>query len=189
MRGPLIITDIRLPQMDAEQMTPAMRRSEVRWHVLTVRVRNPSDVTPLNVIAEVHRIHYDASRRALLLHFNQRDLAADRPSVCLPWPPSYTVVGPGEEATLSYPISSPIAFIEQSPEGERQQYSVRLDEDVDTIECTVAYAPDPPPPAVDLTSRNRATPAETGAPRSRCRGSHRRKAGRIRLTELSPVLL
>jgi hypothetical protein len=149
----IVIRAIRLPEKDPDQMTRIMRQSRVRWHDLTVTVKNVSDAMPLYVISEIRQIRYDAIRRVLFVRFSEHDVPTARHTLDLPTPPQYTLIGPGEEATLTFGLSSPIAFLEHSPEGELQQHFVRIPEDVDRIECAVAYGTDPPASAVDLTSR------------------------------------
>jgi hypothetical protein len=153
----IVIRDIHLPEMDPDQMTRIMpqsrAQSRVRWYDLTVTVKNVSDVVPLYVISGVRWVRYDASRRVLFVQFSEHDVPTARRVVGLPSPPPYTVIDPGEEATLTFRLSSPLPFLEESPEGERRPYFVRVPEDVDTIECAVAYGTDPPAPAGDLTSR------------------------------------
>ncbi|MGB7926384.1 MAG: hypothetical protein WCF57_24295 [Pyrinomonadaceae bacterium] len=146
------IRDIRLTDMASEQMTPVMAQSGVSWYNLTITVKNMSDVTPIHVMSDIRRIHYDASRRVLLVQLSEHDMPDARRVVGLPMPPRYRVIEPCEEVTLTHPLSSPITFLEELPDGARRPYFVRIAEDVDTIECTVAYDTEPPAPAVDLTS-------------------------------------
>jgi hypothetical protein len=149
----IIIRDIRLPKLDSDRMTPVMRRSGHIWHVLTVTVENVSGVTPFYVMSDIRLIRFDASRRALLLQFSEHDVPVSRRSLKRPVPPRCTVVGPGEKATLTYRLSSPITFLAEAANCERKSYQIRIDEDVDTVECTVAYGTEPLDRAVDLTSR------------------------------------
>lgn len=148
----LVIKDIRLPELDADLMTPVMRRSRHRWHVLTVTVHNASDATPFCVMSDIRKIRFDASRRALLVQFSEEAAPSTGQSLKRPVPPRCLVVGPGEEATLRFRLSSPITFLRESADGEGRHYEVRIDQDVDTVECTVAYGTDPPARTVDLNA-------------------------------------
>ncbi|MFD8006989.1 hypothetical protein [Streptomyces mirabilis] len=155
MPDSLVIDNIDFGDVDPEQMTPAMRRSNVRWHTLTISVSNPSATTPFYVIAEPRRIRYDENQRALIIQFSEHD--APPPStpgpLGVPLPPKHIVVRPGEQSWLTYRLSSPITFLEQTAEGGERQRLVRIPEDVDRIEFTVAYDTDAPPQEIDLTTR------------------------------------
>lgn len=146
------IRDIRLTDMASDQLTPVMARSGVRWYNLKLTVKNMSDVTPIHVMSDIRRIHYDASRRVLLVQLSEPDVPDARHVVGLPMPPRYRVIEPHKEITFTHPLSSPITFLEESPDGTRHSCLVRIDKDVDTIECVIAYNTEPPTPAVDLTS-------------------------------------
>ena len=146
------IRDIRLTDMASDQMTSGMAQSGARWYNLTLTVKNTSDDTPIYVMSDIRRIHYDASRRVLLVQLSEHDVPDASHFVGLPTRPRYRLIEPREEVTLTHPLSSPITFLEESPHGARRPYFVRIAEDVDTIECTVAYDTEPPRPAVDLAS-------------------------------------
>jgi hypothetical protein len=147
----LVIEHITLLEVDRERITPPMRRHDVRWHALTVSVKNTSG-EPLYVISEIRHIRYDAARRALVLHFAEHDSPPDSVTNRVPFPPRFTIIRPGETGSLTYQLSSPIAFLERTVEGETQVKHVRIPEDVETIECTVAHAIAPPPQAINLVS-------------------------------------
>lgn len=146
------IRDIRLTDMASDQMTPGMAQTGASWYNLTLTVKNMSDVTPIHVMSDIRRIHYDAGRRVLLIQLSERNVPDMRRIMGLPMPPRYRVIEPREEVTLTHPLSSPITFLDESSHGARRPYFVRIPEDVDTIECTVAYDTELPEPAVDLTS-------------------------------------
>lgn len=149
------IRDIRLTDMASEQVTPVMAQSEVRWYNLALTVKNMSDVTPIHVMSDIRRIRYDARRRVLLVQLSEPDLPDARRVVGLPMPPRYRVIEPLEEVTFTHPLSSPITFLQESPDDARRPCFVRIDKDVDTIECIIAYDTEPPTPAVDLASMKR----------------------------------
>jgi hypothetical protein len=156
----LEIERVGLPEVDRERMSSVMRRSGVRWYSLTVSVKNTSEETTLYAISDVRRIHYDASRRALLLHFSEHETPAELQTVGIPLPPRYIAVRPGEAAVLTYQLSSPITFVEQPASGEATMSHVAIPDDVDTIECTVAYGTSPPAQRFNLTSREEAPRAQ-----------------------------
>ena len=146
------ITDVRLTEMEANQMTPVMAQSGVSWYVLTLTLRNQSD-EPIHLMSDIRRIRYDGGRRVLVVQLSEHEAPDESPVVSLPMPPRYRAVGAGEETTIVHPLSSPITFLEPSAAGARRPRYVRLAEDVDSIECTVAYEAELPAPVIDLTAR------------------------------------
>lgn len=146
------ITDIRLVEMSADEMTRVMAQSGVSWYRLTLTVRNRSN-EPIHLMSDIRRIRYDAGRRVLVMHLSENDAPNENPVVGLPMPPRYRVLGAREETTIVHPLSSPIAFLEISSDGARRPRYVRLTEDVDSVECTVAYETVPPVPVIHLTAR------------------------------------
>jgi hypothetical protein len=158
MPDSIALREVRLSRLDPDRMTAAMRRSGVAWHELTVRVHNPSAATTVHVISDVRRIHLDATRRALVVHFGEQGVTAGIRSRERPAPLRTIAVEPGEEATLRYRLSSPMTFLIQSNDGEQRSHTVRLEDDVDIVECFVAYGVQPPRP-IDLTSHEARRPA------------------------------
>jgi len=152
MQESIEITDVRLTEMAVDQMTPVMAQSGVSWYRLTLTVRNRSH-EPIHLMWDIRRIRYDAGRRVLVVQLSEHDAPNESPMVGLPMPPRYRVIGAREEATIVHPLSSPITFLETSADGARRPRYVRLAEDVNSIECTVAYETEPPPPVIDLTAR------------------------------------
>jgi hypothetical protein len=148
---PIEITDIRLARMEPDQMTPLMAQSGVSWYLLTLKLRNRSN-EPIHVISDIRRIKFDEGRRVLIVQLSEHEAPSDTPVATPPLPPQFRLISPGEETTVVHPLSSPITFLEISSDGTRQPRNVRLTEDVDTIECTIAYETDPPAPVVDLTA-------------------------------------
>lgn len=153
MPNSIIIQDVRVSELDAEKMTAAMHGTGVRWHILSVTVKNASDSTSLYVISVVRSIRYDAIRRALVLQFGEHEVRPPKHSLTRPLPAGYAVVAPKDEVTLTHRLSSRINFIENSLEGPMRQYGVHLPEDVDTLDCRVAYSVSPPAADANLTAR------------------------------------
>ncbi len=145
------ITDVRLTEMPADQMTPAMSHSGVSWYRLALTVQNASD-EPIHLISDIRRIRYDAASRVLHVQLSEHDAPEESPVIGPPMPPRYTMIGARDEATIVHPLSSPITFLQTSPVGLRSPTYVRLAEDVDSIECAVTYETEPPPPVVDLAA-------------------------------------
>jgi hypothetical protein len=150
MPNAIEISHIAVSSLAPAEITPTMARSEVEWYTLEVSVENTS-ATPLYAISEIRHIHYDAGKRLLIVELSEPDAPESRAVVDLPTPPSYSVVEPGERATLASRLSSPITWVEESPEGQRRPVHVRFGEDVDAVECIVAYNAEPPA-RVDLTA-------------------------------------
>jgi len=151
------ITDVRLGEMAPDRMTPAMAQSGVGWYVLTISLRNRSD-EPVYLMADIRRIRYDDARRVLEVQLSEHEPLGASAGVRPPLPPRYRVVGAGEMATIVHPLSSPITFLE-SPAAiptlttaARARHVVRLPEDVDAVECTLAYETAPPSAAVNLAA-------------------------------------
>lgn len=146
------ISSVHVTQMVAGQMTPVMAQSGVSWYQVSLTVRNRSD-HPIHVMTNLRGIRYDANRRVLILELCEEEKPSERPLVGRPPPPArYRAIGPNEEATITHPLSSPITFLDASPDGTRRTTYVRLGEDVDAIECTMTYERQPPQDAVDLTA-------------------------------------
>jgi hypothetical protein len=156
MSDALEITRIAISPLSPDEITPAMAQHELEWFRLEVSVQNMSD-TPLYVISQIRRIRYDAEQRRLRLEFSDdgptftHDASPERRALSPPLPPQYTVVEPGANVTLTNRLTSPIHRIEKSLEGANHVLQIRLEEDVETIECFVAYSVDPPPP-INLTA-------------------------------------
>lgn len=121
---------------------PGKAPPDVEWYALEVLVKNTSAL-PMCVISEIRRLRYDAERRLLVVGLTEDDTAETRGVVDLPEPPSYTVIEPGEQRTLTNRLSSPITWVEESFEGLRRPVHVWIEQDVDTIECVVAYNAEP----------------------------------------------
>lgn len=145
------ITDVRLTEMAAEQMTPVMAQSGVSWYQLTLVVQNRSD-EPVHVVTDIRRIRYEADRRLLVVQLAGPEVSTGSPVVGVPMPPRYRELGARERATIVHPLSSPITFLEMTADGTRHPRDVRLAEDVDSIECTLGYETEPPAPVTDLTA-------------------------------------
>jgi hypothetical protein len=136
------IKQLRLEQLAANQINAAMARSTVAWYQFTAAVKNVS-ATPQYVLTEIHRLAYDSKRRTLQVQFSEQDLPAERAVVDVPPPAQYRAIAPGEEVQLGSWLSSPITFMQMTGKGPQTSF-VRIPEDVDAIECTVAYDSEPP---------------------------------------------
>jgi len=158
MQAPITITDVRLAAMAAERMTPAMAQSGVGWYELTLSVRNTAD-EPVYLMVDIRRIRYDGARRVLQVQLSEHEPLAALPGSRPPLPPQYRAIGAGATATIVHPLSSPITFLESPGPiptltiAARARNLIRLAEDVDAIECTVAYETAPPPPVRNLAAR------------------------------------
>jgi len=156
MPDPIEVTDVRLAEMPVGKMTPVMAQSGVNWYQLTMSLRNRSE-TPLHIMTDIRRIRYDAARRALVVQLSEHDMPSESPILGMPAPPRYKEIKTGEEATILHTLSSPITFLETNPDGARRSREVRIPEDVDSVECTVAYETELPRLELNLASR---TPRE-----------------------------
>ena len=110
-------------------------------------------------------------------YLSERESTEPRSVVGLPVPPRYTAVGPREETTLASRLSSPITFLATSPEGGSRPSRVRIAEDIDTIECVVAYNAHPPPTHLNLTAREAPNPWEGWATTVRASSNPSRASG------------
>jgi hypothetical protein len=153
MADVISITDIRLQELSADQITPSMRRSSVKWYVLRVGVANTSQAT-VYVSASVRKVQFDAGRHALMVQFTPGD-SARRTRM----PPQWVTVAVGGKVSLTYRMSSPITFLRDPIQDGRRADIVHLGDDVTTLECSVAYRRDAPPPPADLTDRDAARDA------------------------------
>jgi hypothetical protein len=143
------IARIALSPLSGEEVREAALTTTEDWHMLEVCVRNESE-RGLHVVSSVRTVEHDEERRRLRLAF--AELAEDQVGAAgVPPPAATTFVEPGEETALSTHVASPIIFVELSESGERRLLEVRIDRDVDSVECAVAYSKDPPPPS-DLTA-------------------------------------
>jgi hypothetical protein len=155
MPAQIEITDLRMTPVGAQrtkaaedqQLTPIAAGFD-----LVVTVRNRSESTTQYVITDVCRMDYDAARRLLSIDFSEHAAPESANSLSLPSSASYTAIEPGREAVISSRVSSKLTFLTESPEGRRAASVVRVPEDVDGIECTVAYGTEPPPQRPDLAS-------------------------------------
>jgi hypothetical protein len=151
MPEPIQIASVRLVEMPADQMTRVMAQSGVSWYLLTVTLHNPSDA-PVYVMADIRRITYQRERRTLDVRWSEEAPPAERRVLGRPRPPRHLAIPAGAETRLTHPLSSPLTFVDTGAENARQSTYVRITEDVDTIECTIAYQTQPPEPVPDLTA-------------------------------------
>lgn len=145
------IADIRLAPLEAKQMTQPMVHSGNAWYEATLKLKNPSAVT-LYAISSVRRMTYDESRRVLVFELSDHNRGDLDRLVGLPLPPSIEAIAPGAEATVTFRLSSPVVFLEQSSAGQDRPRSIRVPEDVQVIECIVASDATPPPQDKNLAS-------------------------------------
>jgi hypothetical protein len=152
MPEPVEVTDVRMVEMPSDRMTPAMAHSGVSWYLLTITLRNRSEA-PLHIIGDIRRIRYDAGQRALVVQLSEQQPPSQNPALGMPAPPRYQEIRAGEETSIVHPISSPITFLETNPDGTRRSREVRLPEDVDSVECTIAYETEQPSVEINLAAR------------------------------------
>ena len=145
MASPLSVRRVELAPLPAEQ-APAVGKAD--WYAVEVYLRNRSEAA-LNVVADLRGIEYDEEDRLLRLTFAE---ASEEPEVAdVPTPASTVTIEAGEETTLTARLPSPITTVEESDEGELRKVEIRIDADVDTVECAVAYSEEAPP-RFDLTA-------------------------------------
>jgi hypothetical protein len=154
MTGSLIIEQIVLRKAKPERLKSAIQRQDIRWYDLTVQVKNTSGEATLYVISDIRRIQYDAGRRVLSVNFGEHDTPALSVGDRHAFPPKFVAVRAGETALLSSRLSSPVTFFEQTTETGLKLKHVSISDDVDLIECLVAYDTSPPPQSVNLLARN-----------------------------------
>ncbi len=145
------ITNIQLTPLDPEQMTRPMVESGYAWYTLTLTIENPSAVT-LFAMSSVRRMSYDENRRALVFELSDHNRVESERVAGLPPPPAYEAITPGGNAAITFPLSSPIVFLEESTAGHDRPRFIRIPEDVGTIECIVASDVTPPPRDTNLAS-------------------------------------
>lgn len=151
MTNELEVSDVKLTEVHPDRLTPAMVQGAAGWYTLAVTVRNATD-SPLYVISAIRRMRYDATSRVLDVEFTDRPPSEPSRRPASPVrPPPHRRVEPGESVELTFPLSSPIVFLEVSPDGSRQERQVRLLEDVDTVQVRVAFDREPPA-RVDLAA-------------------------------------
>ncbi|HST66348.1 MAG TPA: hypothetical protein VLM05_14280 [Mycobacteriales bacterium] len=141
MADALRVTDVRLTPLSPEQVTAAMTDAAPAWYDLTIAVRNDG-AAPLFVLASVRRLHYDDSSRRLLVDLSEHE-AGETEDAGMPFAPRLREVAGGDETTISYRLSSPITVVE-TVGGRLRPRFVRIPEDVDSIDVTVAADTAPP---------------------------------------------
>ncbi|HEY5854867.1 MAG TPA: hypothetical protein VIW24_12640 [Aldersonia sp.] len=144
--GDLTVDDVDLTTLPAQRLTQAMADSGAVFHDLAVTLSNHGAATQF-VPTEVTRIRYDPQTRVLQLHSGDDD--TDEDALCPPHPTTHTAIRPGTQTRLDYRLVSPITY--STADGE--MHTVRIDVDVDAVDCTVAYGDEEPPEFVNLTAR------------------------------------
>lgn len=145
------ITNMQLTPLDREYMTRPMVESGHAWYTLALAVENPSAVT-LYAMSGVRRMDYDESRRAMVFELSDHNRVDPERVMGLPPPPPFVAIAPGGEAAITFRLSSPVVFLEESTAGHDRPRFIRIPEDVETIECIVASDVTPPPRDTNLAS-------------------------------------
>ena len=149
MQDALEIQDIRLRQLGADAITPAMATGADAWYELTVTTYNAA-AESLWALSDVRRVDYDAGARALTVEFSERHVpaAAHRRRQL---PANFVEVKAGERTALTHRMSSPLIFTDAAGPRATPRF-VRLPADVDVIRCAVAFDTAPPRQVTNLAS-------------------------------------